>query len=138
MLECHFRKVVYDCFSAVQFCGVQWQHLPCFYVFWVKLLAIQAYLFYRKQPIDKRNKKKGVSSTYVFSVNFTEFPRTIFLRTPPVAVSEDEHDENKLQHITFRLKMLSLNDSLEGRIAQWLVTCIQKTKVFQFESGYQL
>ena len=38
-----------------------------------------------------------------FPVNFAEVLRATFLRTPPVAASEDEHDETKLPHITSRL-----------------------------------
>ena len=39
-----------------------------------------------------------------FPVNFAIFVRSFFfLRTPPVALSEDEHEETKLMDITFRL-----------------------------------
>ena len=65
----------------------------------------------------KGTKRKECPAHVFFLWILQNFQEQIFLRTPPVAVSEDEHDENKLQHITFRLKMLSLNDSLEGRIA---------------------
>ena len=50
-------------------------------------LFILQQVAHRSQSMDlsqpyfsKRNKKKGVSSTCVFSVNFTEFPRTIFFK----------------------------------------------------------
>ena len=55
------------------------------------------------QPyFSTRNKKKSKKSLQYrcFPVNFAEFWKTIFLRTTPVAVSEDEHDETNLLHIT--------------------------------------
>ena len=40
---------------------------------------------------------------HVFSVNFAKFLRTPLLRTSPVTASEDEYDETKLLHMTYRL-----------------------------------
>ena len=63
-------------------------------------------------PQGTKRKARKESPEQVFSCKFCG----IFLRTPPVAVSEDEHDETKLLYITSRLKMLSLNGSFKGRI----------------------
>ena len=74
------------------------------------------YLFHSKllteanwwiQPyFHKRNKKKSGEKRLqrsCFTVNFTKFLRTLFLRTLTVAASEDENDDTKVLHMTSRL-----------------------------------
>ena len=83
----------------------------------MKLLAIYTYLFDSKRSTEvnwriysnhitpqgtKEEQEKSLQHI-CFPVNFAEFLRISFLRTPPVAASEDEHDETKLLHITSRL-----------------------------------
>ena len=64
-------------------------------------------------PITHKEKKKSKKKiqVQVFSVNFAEFLRTPFLKTSPVASTENEHNKTK--------QKFSLNDSL------WIVlaTC---------------
>ena len=50
-----------------------------------------------------KKKSKEKIQAQVFSVDFAEFLRTLFLRTSSVAASEDEHEETKLLHMTSQL-----------------------------------
>ena len=59
-------------------------------------------IFPHKERGRKEEQEKNIQAQ-VFSVNFTEFSRTPFLRTSPVAASEDELDETELLHMTSRL-----------------------------------
>ena len=74
---------------------------------------IVSYLFYSKRPAEvnswidpnhissqRTRKKRRVRKNTEAQVNFVEFLRAPFLRTSPVAASEDEHDESKLLHMT--------------------------------------
>ena len=51
----------------------------------------------QKEKWDKRLQHR------CFPVNFADSAEQLFLRTPLVAASEDEHDETKLLHMTSRL-----------------------------------
>ena len=111
-----------------------WYIVAAFSMFLCLLSEVVSYLFYSKRPtevnwwihpnhicpqrtrIKRRARKK--TQAQVFSVNFAEF-----LRTSPVAASEDEHDETKsdLTNVIF------VNDSL------WIIlTTGQKGHVVTF------
>ena len=92
--------------------------VAAFSMFLCFLSEVVKYLFYYKRPTTKVNwwvhlkhiphqeqKKEREKRLQhrCFRVNFAKFLRTLFLRTLTVAASEDEQDETKLLHMTFRL-----------------------------------
>ena len=104
-----------------------WYIVAAFSRFLCLLGEVLSYLFYSKRPEEvnwwthanhifpkrtrkKRRARKKIQAQMLF-VNFAE--KNTFLRTSPVAASEDKHDETELLHMTSRLNKCYL----------WIIRC---------------
>ena len=117
---------------------------------------VVSYLFYSKWPTEvmpsqtcfptthknKKKSKKKDSRTGVFC-KFCRIFKNAFLRTSPVAASEDEHDETKILHMTSQLEVIEcifewfvmICFSVAGQNLKWGKTKRKISFLYSFKEG---